>query len=291
MSSSSKAPRPAETWCWHRRILAREEENWIKRLGADTFWTLVAKPGGTRPLLSAYASSRGAVEELRRQWGGKVRRVRAEEWTTSRPVSPLRIGGKLEIVHEETRASAKKRPIPRLHIPCGLAFGSGEHATTAMLLRALARQGDLSGSRVLDLGTGSGILALAARQFGARRIVATDFDADAIRTARQNEMLNFGDSLIRWRQADVKRLRATARHDLVLANLYSGILVQAAERIAGSVGPGGRLWLSGILREQEREVIAAYRRRNLRLFRAARRGKWVLLQWQKTSWPLPAAAG
>ena len=65
---------------------------------------------------------------------------------------------------------------------------------------------------MLDLGTGSGVLALAARLFGARKIVATDFDPDAIRTARQNEALNFSKALIRWRCADVRKLRATARY-------------------------------------------------------------------------------
>jgi ribosomal protein L11 methyltransferase len=234
-------------------------------------------------LLEAYVESRAAAVALTRPWGGRVRAVDAREWVKTRPAPPTQIGRRLEIVHEKAR-SRKKPAWPRLHVPHGVAFGSGEHATTYMLLRALARPADWSGSAVrsttvLDLGTGSGVLALTARLFGARKVVATDFDPDAVRTARQNEALNFSKPLIRWRRADVRRLRATARYDLVLANLFSGILGEAAPQIAGCVSPGGQLWLSGILDSQQEEVIASYRGQGLQLIRAVRRGKWIMLQW------------
>jgi ribosomal protein L11 methyltransferase len=152
-----------------------------------------------------------------------------------------------------------------------------------MLLRQMARLADgvFPRLRVLDLGTGSGVLALAARLLGARKIVATDFDPDAIRTSRENEALNFARPEIRWQVGDVNKLRAGARYDLVLANLFSGILSDAATRIAGCVAPGGELWMSGILASQQREVIAAYRGQSLQLQETRRRGKWVLLQWAK----------
>jgi ribosomal protein L11 methyltransferase len=164
-------------------------------------------------------------------------------------------------------------------VPHGLAFGSGEHATTFLLLRALTRHGNLSA--VLDLGTGSGILALAARRLGAAKIAALDFDPEAIRTARRNERLNFRLPTIHWRQADVKKLRTQNGYELVLANLFSGILCAAAEIITGAVAPGGELWMSGILRPQRQEVVEAYEKRGWRLLRAVRRGKWVMLQWRR----------
>jgi ribosomal protein L11 methyltransferase len=229
-------------------------------------------------LLEAYVESRAAADALTRTWGGRVRAVEVREWIKTRPSPPTRIGRRLEIIHAKARS--RKKPFgPQLHIPHGLAFGSGEHATTSMLLRALARHEGWNKAAVLDLGTGSGVLALTARLFGARKIVATDFDPDAVRTARQNEALNFSQPLIRWRRADVRKLRGTARYDLVLANLFSGILGEAAPQIAESVSPGGQLWLSGILDSQQREVIAAYRGRGLQLIRAVRRGKWIMLQW------------
>ena len=150
-----------------------------------------------------------------------------------------------------------------------------------MLLRAVVAGDDLSRAKVLDLGTGSGVLALAARLFGARKIVATDFDPEAIRTARQNEALNFSRPLVRWQRGDVRQLRATSRYDLVLANLFSGILIEAALQICACVAPEGKLWQSGILRSQQEEVMAAYRRQGLRFDRVVRRGKWVMLQWSR----------
>lgn len=268
-------------WCWWRWIAASTEDAWLARLGEMEAGSVVLaqKPHAARLLLSVYAKSPVEVEPLRRLWGGKIRRIPAREWLAPAVVPPLRIGRALEIVHDEPRRKAG--PIPRLFIPLGIAFGGGEHATTSMLLRALARRKDLERSRVLDLGTGSGILALAARQFGAQKIAALDFDAGAVRTARENEALNFSMPLIHWRRADAKRLRARARYDLVLANLFSGILCAAVGQIADSVASGGELWLSGILRDQEREVVATYRREKLRLVRAARRGRWVMLQWRR----------
>ncbi len=231
-------------------------------------------------MLEVYVESQAAAVVLTRRWGGRVRSVDAREWIKTRATPPTLIGRRLEIVHEKAR-SRKKPACPRLHIPHGLAFGSGEHATTCMLLRALTSPADWTRTAVLDLGTGSGVLALTARLFGARKIVATDFDPDAVRTAQQNEALNFSKPLIRWRRADVRKLRATVRYDLVLANLFSGILGEAAAQIAGCVSPGGQLWLSGILDSQQREVSAAYRGQGLELIRASRFGKWVMLQWTR----------
>jgi ribosomal protein L11 methyltransferase len=284
MSSSSKAVAAAkgDAWCWQRRILASQEEAWLERLEAAgiRFWTLAGKPETVRPLLSVYAEKRGEIDRLYAAWGGRVILVRAAEWAMSPPTPPLRLGHALEIAHEESFPTSDSS-VPRLCIPHGLAFGSGEHATTALLLRALTRHRSLATSRVLDLGTGSGILALAARKLGAVKIVATDFDAEAIRTARQNEVLNFPKPLVHWSHANVKRLRAPKRYDLVIANLFSGILEEAGGPIAAAVAPGGELWLSGILRAQEAGVVAAYRRQRLRLDRSSRRGKWILLQWSK----------
>jgi ribosomal protein L11 methyltransferase len=206
--------------------------------------------------------------------------VKDEEWLHPAEAPPLRIGGKLEIV---TSNISKRSKVPRLHIPRGMAFGSGDHGTTAMLLRALTQHKDWAGTRVLDLGTGSGVLALTARLFGARKIVATDFDAVAVRIARENEALNFSTGTIRWQCADVKRLKVRTGFDLVTANLFSEILCTAAPQIVASVASGGQLWLSGILRSQKEQVTAAYRRQKLKLEREVSRGKWVLLQWRKTS--------
>jgi ribosomal protein L11 methyltransferase len=273
---------PPTTWVWRRWIAPDQQEGWISRLEAAgcTTWTATKRPDRVRILLAVYQEGKTVSVALQGQFGGQVRPVKASEWLTSGPVPPTRIGSRLEIIHEKPRYG-KKRTGSQLYIPHGLAFGSGEHGTTYMLLRELARRADWYKTTVLDLGTGSGVLALTARLFGARKIVATDFDADAVRTARENEMFNFPRPMIHWRRADVKVLRPTTRYDLVLANLFSGILSEAAAQIAACVVPGGQLWLSGVLGSQERQVAAAYRGKGLRLTEARHRGKWVMLQWTR----------
>ena len=282
MSRRSNRPAHRTIWSWRRWIAAGEQDLWIARLQAADCgtWTLTERPGRIRMLLAVYAEGRHEAVSLQRLWGGQVRQIRESEWIDARPTPPTRIGTRLEIIHEP--APKRDRPLrPRLLIPHGMAFGSGDHATTHMLLRALSSWDRWQETRALDVGTGSGVLALTARLFGASRIVATDFDADAIRTARQNEALNFSTPIIQWKQADVKRLRAGERYDLVLANLFSGILCEAAPQLAGCVAPGGQLWLSGVLRTQADEVAAAYLRQGLHHKRTLRRGKWVMLQWSK----------
>jgi ribosomal protein L11 methyltransferase len=282
MNRRSKAVRPA--WCWRRWISAGAQDLWIGRLqgAGHSSWAFTERPARSRVLLEVYLPSRAGTAALRGSWGGRVRTLDARIWTTPRPTPPTRIGSRLEIIHHAPRRRKGPAPAcPSLHIPHGVAFGSGEHATTHLLLRALAAADGWTGRTVLDLGTGSGVLALAARLLGARRVVATDFDPEAVRTARQNEALNFSTPLVRWSCADVKRLRPGLHYDLVLANLFSGILGEAAPQIADRVAPGGQLWLSGILLSQQDEMIAAYRGQRLRLVRTVRRGKWLMLQWQK----------
>jgi ribosomal protein L11 methyltransferase len=266
------------TWGWRRWIAPAQAEAWIARLqvaGCAT-WTLTERPDRGRALLAVYAATRAEVEPLHGLFGGELRAVLQSTWLPTKPTPPTRIGPTLEILHAPPRGRLRPH---QLVIPHGMAFGSGEHGTTFMLLRELMR-GPVP-RRVLDLGAGSGVLALAARRAGATTIAATDFDADAIRTARENERANFPTPLIRWRRADVKTLAAKPVYDLVLANLFSGILVEAAPRIAAVVAPGGGLWLSGILREQGDEVAAAYTARGLKFARRRRRGKWIMLRFDK----------
>ena len=269
---------PKPTWSWQRHIAPADADAWIARLSAAgcATWTLTERPNRARALLAVYDAKREPILALHGLFGGKVFSIAQSAWLSTKPTPPTRINAKLEILHDQPR---KKAAAHQLVIPHGLAFGSGDHGTTFMLLRALAKEP--MPPRVLDLGTGSGVLAIAARRFGAKHIVATDFDPAAVRTSRQNDALNFPTPQIRWRRADVKRLAEKPRYDLVLGNLFSGILIEAAQQITAAVAPQGKLWLSGILREQKAEVIAAYRKQGLRLARATTRGKWVMLQLQR----------
>ncbi len=272
-------------WSWQRWIAGAQQDDWVARLEQlGAAWTLTERLDRKRLLLAVYAAELHEVERLRLLCGGRILAVPPSAWLPTKASPPLRFGKRL-VVSAEPSPRARVE-LEALVIPHGLAFGSGEHATTAMLLNALCRR--TTWGRVLDLGTGSGVLALAARRLGATDIAATDFDPDAIRVARENEVRNFPQPRIKWRQADVRRWRAAGSYDLVVANLFSGILVEAAGAIAASLRTGGELWVSGILRDQEPGVVRAYRAEGLRRLASKRRGKWVMLQFVRP--PVTAAA-
>jgi ribosomal protein L11 methyltransferase len=139
----------------------------------------------------------------------------------------------------------------------GSAFGGGTHPTTASCLEVLASLAPLDGARVLDLGSGSGILALAALRLGAAAAVCADVDPEAVESARRNGDANgLGDRLTH-RLGGADDLRGE-RFDLVLANIGGELLLDEAERIAPLAHPGGRLVLSGLLGGWADELERAY---------------------------------
>jgi ribosomal protein L11 methyltransferase len=136
-----------------------------------------------------------------------------------------------------------------------MGFGTGHHATTRLCLAALQRL-DLRGLSAIDVGTGSGVLAIAARLLGAAAVVAIDDDPDAIQSARENVELNRGAEV----DVCVVDLR-TAKlpvFDVVLANLTGALLIQAAGPLQDLAGPCGRLILSGFIQHEEARVLDAF---------------------------------
>jgi ribosomal protein L11 methyltransferase len=136
-----------------------------------------------------------------------------------------------------------------------MGFGTGHHATTRLCLDALQRL-DLRGRSVLDVGTGSGVLAIAASRLGAHPVVAIDDDADAAQAARENVALNAGTAV----DVRVQDLRAGAlgRFDVVLANLTGALLAAAAARLRDLTTPGGHLILSGFMEPEEPAVLTVF---------------------------------
>jgi ribosomal protein L11 methyltransferase len=187
----------------------------------------------------------------------------------------LRIGSRLIV--SRTRDPIRKGA-PRIVIPAEAAFGTGEHATTAMCLRMLERVTRKLGAgwSMLDAGTGSGILAIAGSRFGANRIIAIDNDpmasAIATRNAEANKVRN-----IEFRTGDVLQQKFREKFDLITANLFSEILVAALPVWKRALATDGYLILSGILRSQERGLVASLRRNGLGVREARRRGKWIAL--------------
>jgi ribosomal protein L11 methyltransferase len=166
-----------------------------------------------------------------------------------------------------------------LRIEAGAAFGTGHHGTTVGCLQAW---NDLIKARrfakVLDVGAGTGVLAIAAARTGAGLARGTDIDAPSVRIARENAELNGARAeFVHASGLGHQRVRSAAPYDLVFANILAPPLVALAQDIRGALRPGGVAILSGLLRTQERRVLAAYRSRGFRLLRRIHRDAWATL--------------
>jgi ribosomal protein L11 methyltransferase len=151
-----------------------------------------------------------------------------------------------------------------------MGFGSGHHATTRLCLQALQRL-DLRNCRVLDVGTGSGVLALAAARLGAAGVLAIDVDPDALDNARGNAELNGGVPNVDFRQVDFRQ-ESGLEADVVVANLTGGMLEAGAADLARAVAKGGALIVSGITSEERDSVYAAFAGRFRTEWRAEEEG-------------------
>ena len=160
----------------------------------------------------------------------------------------------------------------------GMAFGTGTHATTSLCLSAIeAFLSRRPGASVLDVGTGSGLLAIAARKLGAGRVAANDNDPVAVAVAAENAERN--GAVLELTGDPPSAIPGT--FDLVVANILANTLVEMAPGLAAQVAEGGALFLSGILAPQEEEVRAAYLDRGLRPGEGRRDGEWSLLAFRR----------
>lgn len=276
----ARTPRHVERWVRHAS--AGSEDAWRERLAfLGTGLVIHSRPGTKLLRFEAYAAGK-ILRELRKEFGGKLERIDTIMIATraNAPRRPVRIARDLAVIDAHgTWPDSSPKPRILLRIAGAMAFGTGEHATTSACLRLLRTEAARlePGWTALDIGTGSGILAIAAEKLGAERVDAFDYDKRAIPAARTNLRRNrcrlveiAGKNLLRW--------KPRRRYPLVLANVFSEILRLAAPQISAAVQPDGCLILSGILRPQERETLAAFQTRGFRLEQASRRGKWVTLQ-------------
>ena len=158
-----------------------------------------------------------------------------------------------------------------------LGFGSGHHPTTRLALRGL-QELDLRGRHVLDLGTGSGVLAIAAVKLGARRATGVERDPDALDSAREGVGANGVAAEVELRRRDIADLEP-ASAPIVLANLTGAALVRLAPIVAALVEPGGSAILSGILAGEEATVTAAYRAHGRMAWRE-QEDEWVAMAFR-----------
>lgn len=164
-------------------------------------------------------------------------------------------------VHPSHDIGAPPAGAVTLQIDAGLAFGTGAHATTRGCLEAIAALDPATPERVIDVGCGSGILAIAMARLWRRPVLGSDNDPEAVDVARQNAALNGVAELCRFHVADgleAPALAAAAPYDLIVANILAQPLIQLAPAFAQAAAPRARLILAGLLAEQDDDVAAAY---------------------------------
>jgi len=199
-------------------------------------------------------------QDWNRQWAASVKPLRVGSRIVIRPswesVQPA--AGQIEIILDPKRA-----------------FGTGHHATTSLLLEWL-EEDIRGGESVLDVGTGSGLLAMVALRLGAARAHGIDHDPEAIDCAREYAALNgFGPEL----SLRCDTLAGKDPHDLVLANLDRRTLLDLAEPLAGSTG--GTLLVSGLLLEQRNDIVDAFAQAGLYVGRQRDREGWLALEFTR----------
>lgn len=200
-----------------------------------------------------------------------VRRIADEDWleTWKEGFVPLRIGS---FVVKPSWVRSPPTEGLELLIDPGMAFGTGLHPTTRQCLELLGEL-DLAGRTVLDVGTGSGILAFGAKKLGASRVVGLDVDPLALRAAHEGAWLNALDVELRqWSAAD-----DPGEFDLVLANLVAPVLVAIAADLRRRTRDGGRLICAGIVADQEAAVRDALQAVGLSVSVRRQDGDWVAL--------------
>ncbi|MGH7478114.1 MAG: 50S ribosomal protein L11 methyltransferase [Candidatus Methylomirabilales bacterium] len=223
------------------------------------------------------------LEALGLAWGDghiEVRTIPSEDWGKNwkQHFRPLPVGRRLVIAPPwEAGPFQEDRLVVR--IDPGMSFGTGHHATTRMCLEALEAfldqwRGD-AGPRVLDVGTGTGVLAMAAGVLGAERVVAVDTDPEACAGAMKNLALNHTRDRVQVLQGGVEALGPGMQFDLVVANLDTKTLYPVLNTLKVLVAPQGRLVISGILIEEEEALNASVKASGLRVLTRQSDGEWL----------------
>lgn len=213
-----------------------------------------------------------------------LNRVKSEDWSSSWKVhfKPLRVGKRLLVIPTWEEAAVQSGDLV-IRIDPGMAFGTGGHETTRLCLELLESVMEksplLTVPTLLDLGTGSGILAMAASLLGAGRILALDIDPDAVLVARENLELN---QLVQQIECGTIPLESLEENfDIILANILAEELVRLAPYLAERLQPGGSLILSGILAEKEKLVYLGFASLPLKYIQTISAGEWVAMLYKK----------
>lgn len=294
-------------YTWTLRRPLEEEEIWEMRFWEEVpgQWNIKESLNKKTIELQIVFGDKKSAEQWKAREGGSISKTPPRsDWQKPIPIpKPIKIRDQFLITQEsDTKEIGKLRQqYPErslISIPPEMAFGTGTHATTRTCLRLLydvVKEISLSDTpkTCLDLGTGSGILAIAAQKLGVKKIVAIEHDETAleiakINTQKNSELQKETKNAIQYKVADLikkpSNIAPKDHWDIVLANMFSEVLIELMPHMAKALNtkkPESALICSGILREQEKDVVKSAKKNKLTLIKAVRVGKWVTLLLRK----------
>jgi ribosomal protein L11 methyltransferase len=242
----------------------------LNRADASAGLTLVGS-------FASEADARAALVELAVRWPARLATVEGDQWRDAWKAyfEPTRIGPRL-VVKPSFKPYEPAASDVVLTLDPGGAFGTGTHETTRLLLEALQRH-LAPGMHVLDVGCGSGILAIACLLLGAERAIGVDVDPEAVRVSGENAEHNGVRRRLTLYEGTLAAV-PPGRFPLVLANIESRVLVPLADELCARVAPGGVLVLGGLLAPERERVLAAYAA--LRPLGVHTQGEWIAIELQ-----------
>ncbi len=269
-------------YSWEKAASAKWMDAWEERLraviGLERVSIMTKGRTGRLIKMNAWNLTSAEAKSLKSSFGGEIKRQPMRDWVaiTAKPRRPLNIRGRLVVCDRApTKAEAARFGANWLQIGASAAFGTGEHATTAMCLRLLADHTP-AGARVLDAGCGSGILAMAAVRFGAASALGVDNDPLAVKVAHSHLELNQLADVCRVVTGKVGPvIVGRAKFDFVVANLFSDVLLDLYPFFQKCLKPGGLLVYSGVLNAQAAECVRGAEKAGFNIRETKRCGRWV----------------
>lgn len=271
---------------WSKLSAAKWEDAWEERFHGplQTGLAITRLPGGKTIRVEVYCERKPDAARIQKEFGGQIRTLKHQNWAakSAESLQPVMIRSALIVAHSAGTAQKMREVHPDRHVLCipgEMAFGTGDHATTSTCLRLLAdyaARKERAGESwsLMDLGCGTGILAIAASLLGAKPVDGFDFDPAAVRIANRNARLN-GARGLKFTRDDVTTWTPSRQYDVVAANIFFDVLTMSFERIAAAAKPGGMVIVSGILHTQAESCLAAGTQAGLTFDKPIRKGKWV----------------
>lgn len=273
---------------WSKLSASQWADAWEECLGGlrDATLVITSIPGRKTIRVEAYCTTQKQAKAIQREFGGRIRVLKQQNWAamSSQKPPPVKVRETFVVCDARTTAEFAKahKAFPNreiIAVPADMAFGTGHHATTATVLRLLvdlAKPLQASGRKwsMADLGCGSGILAIAASKLGASRVWGCDYDPTSVRISKENAARNRTPK-VRFSKIDVLKWQPKQTWDIVAANIFHDVLEAAFPQLLRSVAPGGVLMLSGILRTQAKDCLAAGKRAGFVVEKVITKGKWV----------------